>query len=90
MSRRPIRNHSPAFKPKVSLSVVKAEQTITDQAQRLRQGVSLLLGLFHGMVTHSIRRLRAFVFYGWCNVKKQFTPPKQRNVHKAKHLSTER
>ena len=69
MSRRPRRNHSPAFESKVALAAVKGEQTITELAQKLCQGVSLLLVLFQGLVTPTIRRLRAFVFYGWCNVK---------------------
>jgi transposase len=34
MSRRPRRNHSPAFKSKVALAAVKGEQTITELAQR--------------------------------------------------------
>jgi transposase-like protein len=34
MSRRPRRNHSPAFKAKVALAAVKGEQTITELAQR--------------------------------------------------------
>ena len=34
MSRRPRRNHSPAFKSKVALAAVKGEQTITELAQK--------------------------------------------------------
>ena len=34
MSRRPRRNHLPAFKSKVALAAVKGEQTITELAQR--------------------------------------------------------
>ena len=34
MSRRPRRNHSPAFKSKVALAAVKVEQTITELAQK--------------------------------------------------------
>ena len=34
MSKRPRRNHSPAFKSKVALAAVKGEQTITELAQR--------------------------------------------------------
>ena len=34
MSRRPRRNHSPAFKSKVALAAVKGEQTITELSQR--------------------------------------------------------
>ncbi|HEW79503.1 MAG TPA: IS3 family transposase [Phycisphaerales bacterium] len=34
MSRRPRRNHSPAFKSKVALAAVKGEQTITELTQR--------------------------------------------------------
>ena len=34
MSRRPRRNHSPAFKSKVALAAIKGEQTVTDLAQK--------------------------------------------------------
>ena len=34
MSRRPRRNHSPAFKSKVALAAVKGEQTIIELSQR--------------------------------------------------------
>ena len=34
MSRRPRRNHSPAFKSKVSLAAIKGEHTITELSQR--------------------------------------------------------
>ena len=34
MSRRPRRNHSPAFKSKVALAAVKGEQTLTELSQR--------------------------------------------------------
>ena len=34
MSRRPRRNHAPAFKAKVALEVLKGEQTIVELAQR--------------------------------------------------------
>lgn len=34
MSRRPRRNHSPAFKSKVALAAVKGEQTIAELSQR--------------------------------------------------------
>ena len=34
MSRRPRRNHSPAFKSKVALAAVKGEQTITELSQK--------------------------------------------------------
>ena len=34
MSRRPRRNHSPAFKSKVALAAIKGEQTITELAQK--------------------------------------------------------
>ena len=34
MSRRPRRNHSPAFKSKVALAAVKGEHTITELAQK--------------------------------------------------------
>jgi transposase len=34
MSRRPRRNHSPAFKSKVALAAVRGEQTITELSQR--------------------------------------------------------
>ena len=33
MSRRPRRNHSPAFKAKVALAAVKGEQTLAELAQ---------------------------------------------------------
>ena len=33
MSRRPRRNHSPAFKAKVALAVVKGEKTLAELAQ---------------------------------------------------------
>jgi transposase len=33
MSRRPRRNHSPAFKAKVALAAVKGEKTLTELAQ---------------------------------------------------------
>jgi len=33
MSKRPRRNHSPAFKAKVALAAVKGERTITELAQ---------------------------------------------------------
>ncbi len=32
MTRRPRRNHSPAFKAKVALAAVKGEKTLTEQA----------------------------------------------------------
>lgn len=34
MSKRPRRNHSPAFKAKVALAAVKGEKTLTDLAQQ--------------------------------------------------------
>ena len=34
MSRRPRRNHSPAFKSKVALAAVKGDQMITELAQK--------------------------------------------------------
>lgn len=34
MSRRPRRNHSPAFKSKVALAAIKGEQTITELSQK--------------------------------------------------------
>ena len=34
MSRRPRRNHSPAFKSKVALAAVKGEMTITELSQK--------------------------------------------------------
>ncbi len=34
MSKRPRRNHSPAFKAKVALAAVKGEQTLAELAQR--------------------------------------------------------
>ena len=34
MSRRPRRNHSPAFKSKVALAAVKGDQTIAELSQR--------------------------------------------------------
>lgn len=34
MSRRPRRNHSPAFKFKVALAAIKGEQTITELSQK--------------------------------------------------------
>lgn len=34
MSRRPRRNHSPAFKEKVAVAAVKGEATLAEQAQR--------------------------------------------------------
>lgn len=34
MSRRPRRNHSPAFKSRVALAAVRGEQTITELSQR--------------------------------------------------------
>jgi len=34
MSRRPRRNHSPAFKAKVALAAVKGEATLAELAQR--------------------------------------------------------
>ena len=34
MSRRPRRNHSPAFKAKVALAAIKGEQTVAELAQR--------------------------------------------------------
>jgi transposase-like protein len=34
MSRRPRRNHSPAFKSKVALAAIKGEHTITELSQR--------------------------------------------------------
>ena len=34
MSRRPRRNHSPAFKAKVALAAVKGEKTLSELAQR--------------------------------------------------------
>ena len=34
MSRRPRRNHSPAFKSKVALAAVKGEQTLTELSQK--------------------------------------------------------
>ncbi len=34
MSRRPRRNHSPAFKSKVALAAIKGEQTVAELAQR--------------------------------------------------------
>jgi transposase len=33
MSRRPRRNHSPAFKAKVALAAIKGEKTLTELAQ---------------------------------------------------------
>ena len=34
MSRRPRRNHSPAFKAKVALAAVKGEKTLAELAQQ--------------------------------------------------------
>ena len=34
MTRRPRRNHSPAFKAKVALEAIKGERTLTELAQR--------------------------------------------------------
>ena len=34
MSKRPRRNHSPAFKAKVALAAVKGEKTLADLAQQ--------------------------------------------------------
>lgn len=34
MSRRPRRNHTPAFKAKVALAAIKGEKTLADLAQR--------------------------------------------------------
>jgi transposase len=34
MSRRPRRNHTPAFKSKVALAAIKGEMTLTDLAQQ--------------------------------------------------------
>ena len=34
MSRRPRRNHSPAFKSKVALAAIKGEQTLAELAKR--------------------------------------------------------
>ena len=34
MSRRPRRNHSPAFKAKVALAAVKGEKTLSELAQQ--------------------------------------------------------
>jgi transposase-like protein len=34
MSRRPRRNHSPAFKSKVALAAIKGEQTVAELAHR--------------------------------------------------------
>src|SRR5271156_1449760 len=34
MSRRPRRNHTPAFKAKVALAVIKGEKTLADLAQQ--------------------------------------------------------
>jgi len=34
MSRRPRRNHSPAFKSKVALAAIKGEQTLTELSQK--------------------------------------------------------
>lgn len=34
MSRRPRRNHSPAFKSKVALAAIKGEQTIAELSQK--------------------------------------------------------
>jgi transposase-like protein len=34
MSRRPRRNHSPAFKAKVALAAIKGEATLSELAQR--------------------------------------------------------
>ena len=34
MSRRPRRNHSPAFKSKVALAAIKGEQTLAEMAKR--------------------------------------------------------
>jgi len=34
MSKRPRRNHSPAFKAKVALAAVRGEQTLAELAQR--------------------------------------------------------
>jgi transposase-like protein len=36
MSKRPRRNHSPAFKAKVALAAVKGEKTLTELAQQFR------------------------------------------------------
>jgi transposase len=35
MSKRPRRNHSPAFKAKVALAAVKGEKTLADLVQQL-------------------------------------------------------
>ena len=34
MTRRPRRNHSPAFKSKVALAAIKGEQTLAESAKR--------------------------------------------------------
>ena len=59
MSRRPRRNHSPAFKSKVALAAIKGEETLGELAQRfdvhpnqITQWKTLLLeraaGVFEG------------------------------------------
>lgn len=38
MTRRPRRNHSPAFKAKVALAAIRGEQTLAELSQQLSLG----------------------------------------------------
>lgn len=44
MTRRPRRNHSPAFKAKVALAAIRGEKTLAELAERNRPVVTALTG----------------------------------------------
>ena len=65
MSRRPRRNHSPAFKAKVALAAIKGERTLAQLAEQF--------DVHPNQITHGKRSLRAGL--PMCSVSAAATEP---------------
>jgi hypothetical protein len=59
MSRRPRRNHTPAFKAKVALAAIKGEKTLADLAQQFDVHPNLTFPRFGGHGFDLTRPLRS-------------------------------
>ncbi len=53
MTKRPRRNHSPAFKAKVALDALKGEQTIVELSQRYQVHPNLIKGWKKQLLEHA-------------------------------------